>query len=341
MKLTHFNTKALRNRPKSLGVKNVLPKLVTVEYCTFVPLMITNMRTKILSVAAALFLGLGLLAQDGAFKVLSVKGDNALEKSGEFVALGPGMQLPKNAKIMLGEGGVVELSNSANQTVTMNQPGIYTMDDVAGNFKADNSSLAQRYMSYVIEEMKGETSGRTSNLSLTGSVERSLDKSTINLFSPESTYIMGKTTHFKWESKAEASTYQIVVLNLFDEPVIKETVTGNSAAVDFSKIEFEEDGIYKLKVSDATNPKVNSGDLILRSPTKEEIALIEKDLGELSKEADDNSPIYHAVMAKFYKVNGFYVDAIAHYEKAIALAPNSRMIKMEYDAFLKQAGVRD
>ena len=46
-------------------------------------------------------------------------------------------------------------------------------------------------------------------------------------------------------------------------------------------------------------------------------------------------------MAKFFKVNGLYVDAIAHYEKAVALAPNSKMIRMEYDTFLKQAGVKE
>ena len=288
-----------------------------------------------------MFFAFSLMAQDGAFKVLSVKGDNALEKNGEYVNLGPGMQLPKNAKLMVGEAGVVQVTNSSNQTFTFNKPGIYTMDDVAGSFKADNTSIAQRYLAYVMEEMQGSSSSRTANLALTGSVERSLNKSVINLFSPESTYIINKTTMFKWETKKEVAEYEVVVTNLFDEPVISEKVKGTSAKIDLSKIALEEEGIYKLRVADASNPSVNSGDLILRSPSKEEIALIEKDLGELSKDADENSPIYHAVMAKFYKVNGLYVDAVSHYEKAVALAPNSKMIRMEYETFLKQAGVRE
>lgn len=299
------------------------------------------MKMNIITSVFAMIFAVSLIAQDGAFKVLSVKGDNALQKGTDYVTLGPGMQLPKNAKIMVGESGVVQVTNSSNQTYTFNNPGIYTMDDVAGNFKSDNSTIAQRYLTYVMEEMKGESSSRTSNLALTGSVERSLNKSVINLFSPESTYVISKATSFKWETKNEVKEYEIVITNLFDEPVISEKVSKTSANIDLSKISFEEEGIYKLRVSDASNPSVNSGDLILRSPNKEEVELIQKDLGELTKEADENSPIYHAVMAKFFKVNGLYVDAIAHYEKAVALAPNSRMIRMEYDTFLKQAGIKE
>ena len=39
-------------------------------------------------------------------------------------------------------------------------------------------------------------------------------------------------------------------------------------------------------------------------------------------------------------MNGLYVGAVSHYEKAIELAPESEMFKKEYNRFLKEAGVK-
>jgi len=296
------------------------------------------MKTKLLSLAVGMLIGVSVMAQ-GAFKVLSAKGENVMQKGSEYVPLGPGTQLPENAKIMLGEDGVVELTNAKNQTVTLNKPGIYTMNDLAGDFKADNSSLSQRYLEYVFKEMTGGDSG--SNLAITGSVERSLNDAAISIYSPESTFIMNQNTVFQWEAKKPGTAYKVVIKNLFDEEVISLVVEGNTANLDLSKIEFEEDAIYKFSVVDSTDPANKSGDLILRIPSNEELSTITKDFTEIEKDGDDNSAIYHIVLAKYCKVNGLYVDAVAHYEKAIALSPESDMFKMEYESFLKDAGVKN
>jgi len=284
-----------------------------------------------------MLIGVAAMAQ-GAFKVLSAKGENVMQKGSEYVPLGPGTQLPENSKIMLGENGVVELTNASKQTVTLNKPGIYTMNDLAGDFKADNSSLTQRYLAYVFKEMTGGEI--SSNLAITGSVERSLNDEVIRIYSPESTYIMSQNTTFMWESEKPTDTYKVVIKNLFDEEVISITVNGNSADLDLSKIEFEEDAIYKFSVVDPYDPANKSGELILRIPSSEEVSIMKKDLTEIEKYGDNNSAIYHMVLAKYCKVNGLYVDAVSHYEKAIELAPESEMFKKEYNGFLKEAGVK-
>ena len=295
------------------------------------------MKTKLLSLFVGMLIGVAAMAQ-GAFKVLSAKGENVMQKGSEYVPLGPGTQLPENSKIMLGENGVVELTNASNQTVTLNKPGIYTMNDLAGDFKADNSSLTQRYLAYVFKEMTGGEI--SSNLAITGSVERSLNDAVIRIYSPESTYIMSQNTTFMWESEKPTDTYKVVIKNLFDEEVISITVNGNSADLDLSKIEFEEDAIYKFSVVDPSDPANKSGELILRIPSSEEVSTMKKALTEIEKDGDNNSAIYHMVLAKYCKVNGLYVDAVSHYEKAIELAPESEMFKKEYNGFLKEAGVK-
>lgn len=295
------------------------------------------MKTKLLSLFVGMLIGFAAMAQ-GAFKVLSAKGENVMQKGSEYVLLGPGTQLPENSKIMLGENGVVELINASKQTVTLNKPGIYTMNDLAGDFKADNSSLTQRYLAYVFKEMTGGEI--SSNLAITGSVERSLNDAVIRIYSPESTYIMSQNTTFMWKSEKPTDTYKVVIKNLFDEEVISITVNENSADLDLSEIEFEEDAIYKFSVVDPSDPANKSGELILRIPSREEVSTMKKDLTEIEKDGDDNSAIYHMVLAKYCKVNGLYVDAVSHYEKAIELAPESEMFKKEYNGFLKEAGVK-
>ena len=85
---------------------------------------------------------------------------------------------------------------------------------------------------------------------------------------------------------------------------------------------------------------MKSGELILRVPSKAERAQFEQDLNEIDKSKDEASPLYHALMAKFCKVNGLYVGcSLLIFEKALALAPESEMIRIEYDAFLEQASV--
>ena len=248
------------------------------------------MTTKLLSLFVGMLIGFAAMAQ-GAFKVLSAKGENVMQKGSEYVLLGPGTQLPENSKIMLGENGVVELINASKQTVTLNKPGIYTMNDLAGDFKADNSSLTQRYLAYVFKEMTGGEI--SSNLAITGSVERSLNDAVIRIYSPESTYIMSQNTTFMWESEKPTDTYKVVIKNLFDEEVISITVNENSADLDLSEIEFEEDAIYKFSVVDPSDPANKSGELILRIPSREEVSTMKKDLTEIEKDGDDNSAIYH------------------------------------------------
>ncbi|UTW63506.1 hypothetical protein KFE98_04970 [bacterium SCSIO 12741] len=280
-----------------------------------------------------------LWAQSSSFKVLSVKGDNAVQKEGTFQPIGPGTELPSDAKIMVAEGGSLQLMHASGQSFNLHKTGIYTLNDAAGNFEADNSSLAQRYLTYVMNEMQGTDDSRTANMSITGSVERSVDNYDIKVYSPETTYILNRMTSVKWDAKSPSESYKVEIFNLFDESVITLDVKETVAAVDLSTIEFEEDAIYKLVVTDADNKK--SRELILRIPTGEEMVQIEKDLAEINKEADPDSPLYHALLAEFYKINGLYMDAVTHYEKAIALAPESEMVQKEYDRFLKHAGVKN
>ena len=297
------------------------------------------MKTKLLPIVFSLLISVSSIAQ-GVFTVLSAKGENVVQKGTEYEPLGPGMKLPANAKIMLGEGGAVELSSANGSTVNLNKAGIYTMNDVAGNFKADNSGLAQRYLSYVFNEMTADDGGIANNMSITGSVERSLENNGISLFSPESTYFMQKATTIQWASEAELGECKVQVLNLFDEPIIEQVVTGNAVTLDLSKVEFEEDAFYKLIVVSNTNPSMKSGELILKVPSKIERAQFQQDLIEIDKNKDESSPLYYALMAKFCKVNGLYVDAVTNFEKALALAPESEMIRIEYDAFLELSGVK-
>jgi hypothetical protein len=276
-------------------------------------------------------------AQNVTFKVLSVKGANAVQKGSEYVPLGPGAAVPAKAKVMVGEGGVIQIANSKNETFTLNKAGIYTMDNVSGKFNSDNSSLAQRYLSYVFNEMKSGSDSRIANLTITGSVERSVDNSQIQLLSPESTKVLSKETAVSWIQSEGNNSYKVDVLNLFDEPVISKTTEGTAATLALNELAFDEDAIYKVKVQNAEKSSIVSSEYILRIPTAAEIASVQNEINALRAEGDE-SALFYDLAARVYAQRGFFLDATASFQKAIALEPDNDFIRKDYEKYLTEIG---
>lgn len=295
------------------------------------------MKTKLFYSSFLSLLTIVASAQDVTFKVLSVKGANAIQKGSNYVPLGPGTQVPAKAKVMVGEGGVLEIANSKNQTFSLNKPGIYTMDNVSGNFNADNSSLAQRYLTYVFNEMKAGSDSRIANLTITGSVERSVESASIRLLTPESTKVLSKETAVSWTKAEGGKEYRVDVLNLFDEPVITQTTPETQASLSLNQLAFEEDAIYKVKVERADKKSVTSTEYILRIPTASEITAVQNEINALRSEGGETA-LFYDLAARVYAERGFYLDATASFQKALELEPENDFIRKDYDKYLQEIG---
>jgi len=301
------------------------------------------MKTKLFPTILATVISLTSFAQDVVFKALASSGDATIERSstpGVYDPIKMGTPVYKNDKIIMGANGYLGLTSTAGKTVQLKGEGIYPVNDLSGDLNADQSDIASKYIAYIFDGMKKESSSISSNMSLTGSVERSLGNAGINLFLPESTKIKSdKVSTINWIANEDATSYKIVLLNLFDEEVYSAETKGNSAEINFGALGLSADEIYKLSVKDNNNQKVHSGVVTLQILDGEELNKVNTDFAAIEAAAPGDDAISNLVKASFYEQNGMYMEAVEYFEKAIKAAPDVEQYKIVYENFKNKTGI--
>ena len=301
------------------------------------------MKTKIISLIAAVVFAFTLSAQDYAFKALASSGETTIERAsapGKYEPIKMGTKVYKNDKIILGGSGYLGLTSASGKTIQLKGEGMYPVNDLSGDLKADQSDIASQYIAYIFDGMKSEGGSVASNMSLTGSVERSLGNAGINLFLPESTKIKpNKVSTINWIAKENAESYRVIVQNLFDEEVYSIETKKTTAEINFGEIEMNADEIYKLSIVDNNNKKVKSGVVTLQVLNGDELTKVETDFEAVNAAAEGDDAISNLVKASFYEQNGMYMEAVEYYEKAIKAEPEVEEYKVLYENFKNKTGI--
>ena len=92
---------------------------------------------KLILLGAFAFSFYTLTAQTVSYKVLAVKGENAVEQSitpNKFTPLMTGMKLQSKDKIILGDDAYLGLASSSGKTIELRAKGIYNVSDLSGKF---------------------------------------------------------------------------------------------------------------------------------------------------------------------------------------------------------------
>lgn len=301
------------------------------------------MKNQFLTLISATFFAFSVTAQDVAFKVLASSGEATIERAsapGTYEPVKMGTPVYKSDKIILGGTGYLGLTSVAGKTVQLKGQGIYPVNDLSGDLKADQSDIASKYIAYIFDGMKKESSSIAGNMSLTGSVERSLGNSGINLFLPESTKIQStKISTINWVANENAASYKVVLQNLFDEDVFTTESKTNSATINFGELNLSADEVYKLSVVDNNNQKVKSGVVTIQVLGGEALEKVNTDFAAIEAAAPGNDAISNLVKASFYEQNGMYMEAVDYYEKAIKAAPDVAEYKQVYENFKIKTGI--
>jgi len=301
------------------------------------------MKTRIFTTALAMLFVASVFAQDVAFKALASSGETTIERSaapGVYEPVKMGTPVYKNDKIIMGANGYLGLTSTAGKTVQLKGEGIYPVNDLSGELKADQSDIASKYIAYIFDGMKKGSSSISSNMSLTGSVERSLGNAGINLFLPESTKIKSdKVSTLNWVANADATSYKVVLLNLFDEEVFATETNKTTAEINFGTLDLNPDEIYKLSVKDNNNQKVHSGVVTLQILNDDELNKLTADFAAIEAAAPGDDAISNLVKASFYEQNGMYMEAVEYFEKAIKAAPEVTEYKKVYENFKNKTGI--
>jgi hypothetical protein len=177
------------------------------------------------------------------------------------------------------------------------------------------------------------------NMKYTGSVERSIESKDIVLFLPETTKIAGTEGSVQWFPKSTIADFDVKIFDPYEETVFSKTTEKQTLSINFSELALNPGQVYKMKVSDAAKPELNSGFISLQVPTRSEMAKYETDINMLKSEVPANSAIGDMVIATYFEEQELFLNAIPFYESAIEKEPNIVEFQDAYNMFLFKIGL--
>ncbi len=183
------------------------------------------MKNTIILFTVTLF-SCALQAQTTAFTVLAAKGSALSQRADNpdnYINLKTGTEIFSGDKIIISDSktylGIVD---GKGNTMELKKAGVYNSDELLKALEMSKGTLAQKYIDYLVKDMTKESEAAAHNMSVTGAVDRSTDRSQINIFVPNGLEAYQGNAAIKWLGLENAEAYEIVFLNMFDEVILKE-----------------------------------------------------------------------------------------------------------------------
>lgn len=300
------------------------------------------MKNKKISFFVTLCLALGLNAQD-VFKVLASKGTSTVKASSgtEWKKALIGMKIQQSDAIKLNASDYLGLIHIASgKTLELKAAGTYSVKDLASKASGATTSYSQKYAEYVMASMSGASGG--SNNSVGGVVYRATDGNGLDIemdypsSSSKGIATASNIVDLTWKKKSNpgVSVYKVIVTDVFDVELLTLETKDTTCMIDLSKLKFSDDEKQIIVKVIAKNPseRKSPNDKLVRIVLNESKDFAKRHNDFLS-EVKDETALNYLIKAKFYQDNDMFIDAVASYDKAIALEPKIdefKRLKMEY-----------
>lgn len=288
-------------------------------------------------------LGVTAFAQEVVFKTLAAKGTCMVQRGAnpdEYVSITTGVKIYSGDKIVInGKSSYIGLVSMDGKALELKVGGVYNAQDLANSLASGETTLAERYLNLLVNDMSKVDDNTARNMKYTGSVERSVENKEIVIFLPETTKISVNEASVQWFPKTDATSYKVNITNLYEESVFSETTVEKNISIDFCKLNLQPGQIYKISVADADNASKNSGFISLQVPARSEMAKYETELAMLKSEVPANSAIGDMVIATYLEDQELFLNAIPYYESAIEKEPNIIEYQDAYNMFLFKIGL--
>jgi hypothetical protein len=240
-----------------------------------------------------------------------------LETDTGYTKLKIGQKLDIGSKIFL--NGSLYLLDSESKSHEITEKGIYTLDTLISS-KKDN--ISRMYIDYIVQNM-GKKEQRM-DMSLTGSVERSTSKYTIETYYPERSYIQDRIEIY-WKPVDSVKRYKVSVYSMFDVEVVSADVKDTSFVLYMNQL-LSPDQVYILKISDKKG-EFSSKPILLECPNEINKHLMDKEIHEFNSQSDTDY-MYYYILGKKYEENGYHFNAIENYKRSLRLK-HTPMVKTE------------
>ena len=286
-----------------------------------------------------------LVGQDLAFKTLATKGTCILQRGSnpdDYPVISAGVKVYENDKIIItGDQSYVGLVSTDGKLLEIKKGGVYNVSELKSGLVKSQSSLAKKYIEFLVNDMSKEDDATAKNMKFTGSVERDLKlgEESITLLLPAVTTITNEKAVIKWISKEPISEYRVTVKNLFEDEVFNKVTKENQMDLDFTGIEMNPEDAFLLVITDKSNSQKSSAVIELNVPVQEELSRLTKEIEDLKKANGGETALDNMVLATYFDQNGMYLNAIPYFQKAIEMEPDVKEYKTIYNRFLAKYNI--
>ena len=208
--------------------------------------------------------------QEEMFRILVSKGDNKMvsNSSKEQKRVLIGEKLYQNDKIILSENSYLGLAHKSGKTIELKKSGTYEVSKLLSEVTAQNSSVAKKYIDFIIDEMTSMDEDMVKNkykyMEVLGSVERAtITGSAIHVLAPKETYSLPALITLKWIPADPDTVYVVTLTDLSYEPVYSVETNDNQVKIDLDKLNFKNGKNFLWKVSVKGNKMTESEPCIL------------------------------------------------------------------------------
>lgn len=286
--------------------------------------------SKLLFVAGLVFSS-AAFGQDYVFKVLANKGTNEVKSGDSWQALKTGASLKAGDELRISENAYVGLVHASGKPIEIKKADTYKVSELASKISA-GASVLNKYTDFILSSNSAEA--KKNRLSATGAVHRGLED--IKVFLPENQFseIFNTTAIVNWESPKAAGTYVVVLKNMFDDELAKIETNEPRVQIDLSDPKFANETAVLIEVKAKDDAKSKSEQKLIKKLSTAKYESIKKSYAEISNELKEETALNKLILAAFFEENKLYIDAIAAYEAAIKLDPETPSYREAYDEFL-------
>jgi hypothetical protein len=298
------------------------------------------MKTRKLTLLIGLLLVNSMIfAQGYAFKVLANKGANEVKTGDSWSPLRTGASLKDGDEIKLGENSYIGLVHATGKPKEIKVAGSYKVTDLAKQMGA-GASVLNKYTDFILSSNSAEA--KKNRLSATGAVHRDVETQAIKLMLPENQHsgIYNSTAVINWEGSKVPGPYVVILRNMFDDELARLETPETTIQVDLADAKYASENAILIEVSSKADPKQTSKQHLIKKLTPAENEKIQVSLGEIMGEVSETTALNKFILAGFYEANNLFIDAIAAYEDAIKLDPETPSYKEAYDEFLLRHGLK-
>ncbi|NJL13941.1 MAG: hypothetical protein HC913_13665 [Microscillaceae bacterium] len=317
------------------------------------------MKSTLVIFTLLLFLPLSVLAQDYTFKVLASSGSpsKAYPSAGGQL-LKVGAKLAASASITMPAQSYLSLVHSDGTTVQLEKAGTFKVSDLVAKMNQAKKTAGQKYAAFVYD---GLTMKEQENIHknpykyqhVTGSVERATFESELVVMMPHNSNAFQKQYLIQWHHLKGTQTYQLLVMNQFNEIIQEIAVQDTAFTLDVEKMVALSQENNKIEPADMLQLVFLSKERTDITPrSKENVYEFVYALNFLSEErqgvfkqafSDFNQQQQNGSESEvsktlneafFYEEQGFLLDAQLAYQKALASDTNNQALQVAYNQFL-------